>query len=125
MVFMKMKKTLGLMIPVVVIVAVTGWIVYCHNVNGAFDEKLQSASQCTRFQEVAGVFGRGAQYDMKLDDGSQLEWVNRLARGRKQWRERKNENIALWGVGGQPAKFIYVVYNRTTDAIVEVGSLPM
>ena len=122
---MKMKKTLGLVMPGVVIVALIAWAIYCHNVNGAFDEKLQSASRCTRFQEVSEVFGRGAQYDMKLDDGSQLEWVNRLARGQKQWGKRKDENVALWGVGGQPAKYIYVIYNRTTDAIVEVGWLQM
>ena len=122
---MKMKKTLGLAIFGVVIVALIGWIVYCHNVNGTFHEKLHGASQCTRFQEVAGVFGRDAQYDMKLDDGSQLEWVNRLAHGQKQWGKRKDENVALWGVSGLTAKYIYVVYNRTTDAIVEVGWLPM
>ena len=122
---MKMKKTLGLAIFGVAIVALICWGIYCQSVNGPFHDKLQSASQCTRFQEVAGVFGRDALYDMKLDDESQLEWVNRLAHGKKQWRKRKDENVALWGAGGQPAKYIYVVYNRTTDAIVEVGWLPM
>ena len=120
---MKIKKTLGLVIPGVVIVALIIWGIYCHNANSTYNDKLQGVSQCTRFQEVAGVMGRDAQYDMKLDDEYDLEWLNRLVHGQKQWRKSKDRNIALWGVGGQPAKFIYVVYNRMTDSIIEIGSV--
>ena len=90
--------------------------------NAVFDSRLEEISKCGQYRQCVDILGR-ATYDFKLDDASGLAAVNKLSAGQKEWRERRNANVALWGIGSAPAKFIYVVYDRTTGSVVETGWL--
>ena len=90
--------------------------------NAVFDSRLETISKCGQYRKCADILGR-ATYDFKLDDAFDLAAVGKLSAGQKEWRERRNANVALWGMGSVPAKFIYVVYDHTTGSVLETGWL--
>ena len=121
---MAKKKTFlplaNVLLPLVVIAVFCAG--YSCRRNAVFDSRLERISKCGQYRQCVDILGR-ATYDFKLDDASGLAAVNNLSSGQKEWRERRNANVALWGMSGVPAKFIYVVYDRTTGSVVETGWL--
>ena len=104
-----------------IVLAVFGAAYSCRQ-NAVFDNRLETISKCGQYRQCADILGR-ATYDFKLDDASDLAAVSKISAGQKEWRKRRNANVALWGMSSVPAKFIYVIYDRTTGSVLETGWL--